>query len=252
MTDEEASTIDQYEVNFELTKQYAQEKLLKDGNCVNQVLLGWDSGTTTVVVFSNYDDDIRELMPAIFAKAILKVISSGDENTEPDWFVQMSEAWMAKRGMEDVDIPKKGLPKNIGVRPSEDPNREEALVIAGGHRDGRNRLWSATIHRKPHLNLDEPSDEITTDSDGSIRSRVASILWDDDNEEANPDAAAVLSIIDSRIGSNPSDEACLRLAAGWLKAQLNSPLFLRMPLNVKAAFTKASDLMLERSENNER
>lgn len=75
------------------------------------------------------------------AEALLPVL----QEFRPDAYAYVAEAWMAESHPEDV-----GLYESGELRPSERPDRQEAIIITAAVKGDAAVLWSAVIQeRKP-------------------------------------------------------------------------------------------------------
>lgn len=224
-----------FEELYKITCEFARKEFLRDGLLRNQVLLGWDSGQKGIMVLDEFEGK-TSLMRAGLQKAISKLHEEGAKG-QPDYFIQLSEAWMAFRSIDDLEVPKKRMPKNEGVMPRNDPDRKEVIIIAGGHRDGRHYSEMSMIYRDPSLHLGDPEH-----AQDESRSRIADLLWGE--EEHKETGKMVANMIATVIGENPSDEDCIRLAAGILKA-MSIELPEGVSPNIRNALSRAADLLKE-------
>lgn len=225
-----------FEEHYDASVEFAKKRFLENGELIQSVLLGWEQkgGVTAIIQFDDFSDEIREGMRNIFNATIQKIHEEEGLEGPPDFYIQIAETWMISANKDEINIPKKGMP-GIDIRSSEHPDRKEALVIQGGHHDGRNRMWISEIFREPNLHLGKPDTEKDLTEQ---RSRVAILLWDDSFEKTLGEAI-------EEVGEDPSEELCLKIAIGWINATMKSSLGEQVPPNIRAALLRAANLIKE-------
>ena len=248
-----------FEGIFDRTVEYAKENFLRDGSSIQTVLLGWDTedgAITCVVAFGEYDDNVRNILPEIFKKAIQKLTDEESEaNSQPNWYIQQTEAWMVQIDMENIspeemEEMKKGFPSSPEnqPRPADHPDRKEVLMVHGKRKDGESKIWSAEILREPNLHLNETS----TKELENLKSRVEVILWgekdfpEEDLESSMDHLKKSATRAIAQLGGNPTDKKLMRMGAGWIKATVNSDLGNELPPEIKQGLLRAAVLMEEK------
>ena len=163
---------DKFEQYFDSSVKFATERFLECGKLTQSILLGWDKeDISTIVVFENYDEETRENLGFILDKAIKEIQDEKGVEGQPDWFIQIAESWVVK--IDGDDVPEGERP-HLDVRPSEHPDRTEALLVHGNKRNGTGKGWMVDIYREPNLHLGEPDEKME-----GAEARVADLLWGD-------------------------------------------------------------------------
>lgn len=228
-----------FENIFRATTEFASTRFLKDGGLINTVLLGWEEhddekGASALVVFDDYSPEVRKEMGAILNSAIRKVQEESGVAGQPDYFIQMAEVWTAHEDLDETPIPEKGMPQ-VDVAPSDRPDRQEALAVHSGHKDGRSMMWIADIYREPQLHLGEPK---LSDDPSKHRARIADLLWN--NKKSDLSRQRLME----EIGENPSDGECVRFSIGWIRSTVEIlGDIMDIPPNVKRALIKGAALI---------
>lgn len=216
---------DKFEQYFDSSVKFATERFLESGQLTQSILLGWDEKeVSTVIVFGDYDDTMRDNLGSILDKAIKEIQMEKGIEEQPDWFIQIAEAWR-------VNVPE-GEEPHLDVRPSEHPDRTEALIVHGNRRDGTGKNWMVNIYREPNLHLGKPDEEMK-----DTKARVANLLWNKKDRLSN--------ILNGMMGENPSDQELLVAASGWIAATVKSELGNVLPQNVRVGLLKASDMIVD-------
>ena len=260
-----------FEAIFDSTVKYAKKSFMEDGSTMQTVLLGWDiedGSITCVVAFSEYDDNVRNALPKIFAEAIQRLTDEElKANGQPDWYVQQTEAWMVAIPVDDLseeelEEMKKGMPSSPkgSPRPMDHPDRKEILLIQGATKGGESKVWAAEINREPNTHLSDPQ----TEGLEHLKSRVGVILWEDGpfpEEDIETTGGLLLDITleqnlerlkksaakaIAQLGKDPTDKELMRMGAGWITATVNSSLGDTLPPEIKQGLLKAAVLMEEK------
>lgn len=223
---------DKFDQYFDSSVRFTKEKFLERGELTQSILLGWDKeNTSTVIVFENYDEEMSENLGIILDKAIREIQDEKGVEGQPDWFIQIAESWMVK--IDGGDVPE-GKQPHLDVRPSEHPDRTEALIVHGNKRDGTGKSWTVDIYREPNLHLGEPNESMK-----DIKARVADLLWN------QKDTRKIDDVFNQMMGENPSDQEVLIASSGWINATVKSGLGNVLPANIRMGLLRAANLIAE-------
>lgn len=149
-----------FEEEFSSTCDFAVEQFLADGHYMLMILLGYKN-IMAPVGFGDYDDRIRSELPEIF-KRVFAELAAGGITGKPEFYITIAESWITTE--EEY--------KEDHIRPSEHPDRVEALIIVGQHKDGRSLMRTYEIRRNPALHLSEPLTKDETNIPMSIFGRA--------------------------------------------------------------------------------
>ncbi len=152
---------------FERCCVLAGKVFLKDGHHMNIIGFGWDtSGHTAIMGFPEYSDEIRNDLTNVLKKALDESRDETGAEGQPSWYVQTAETWTLR--VKTLEEYQEG-----GKRPSEHPDKMEAMVVQGSHQDGTSKMWLSEIHRDPNLHLGEPE----TSEGPKNQGLIAHALW---------------------------------------------------------------------------
>lgn len=116
-------------MSMEGVKEIAKECIQKQGSHQPQFIFVKD-GQATVVVAPFADDEEKEVMKTVMRKYVTE--------KRPDYYFYISEAWMSVAKKEEIGRKK----------PSEDPERQEVLIISKFNRDMKNETAIIPFKRK--------------------------------------------------------------------------------------------------------
>ncbi len=233
---------------FDITVVHAKKAFLADSDLPIQIVLGWNSGVQAIMMLEEYNDDVRETMGELFEGAILESEKgAGRKLGQPDWWVQQTLAWYVDTDLDGIKVPEEGGMAQSKIQPRDHPDKKEGLVVSGAVHDGKSRLWTAQIFRKPNVHLGEPHD-----IDGPIDARISHLLWHDhkgiDEEKLREAIRKIPNPPDP--GPDPDDNECLMIAAGLLGAFAADESYGRfLDPNIRKALIRAAEILHEQTRD---